>query len=457
MLKEMNNPDPVSASDYPTLQPFTGTFPNLSPAWECVALLHPFSPIQSNSTQADKDSPFFELCVAYINYQQGQFLSAQLAGSSGRMWWYIITPNETLVSTNGTSPHTQVDMGWTLPNTNWLRNATCAGTSYLNWMKAQEVSWWKIPVGTASPAPATWMWFDAASNLPVRMMFGQGPLASPSMGDPNQLALFQMFSFTYFPVFNPLQSTVPPLSWTPPTFAGFELGNPNGFELFTWNDNFGMTAFMTPVNEAFDPLPTRILYVWKPDDQYQVTSDRSQNSLMMYNYNPGNSFTSQMALLTGKPPQGVTPPPYSESGFLINYSGDEITNCQTGNQFPFPQEAPNWIATQGAQGTIQACVTDNPVLCPNNTVMILSLLFPPSTPNYPDSTYLWTWYSPLPGSDGSRSRPVTFMQSQSGVGVGTSLALADYFYYKEFEEPIVASNFVIQLQFPPGTPNPATD
>ncbi len=35
------------------------------------------------------------------------------------------------------------------------------------------------------------------------------------------------------------------------------------------------------------------------------------------------------------------------------------------------------------------------------------------------------------------------MQSQSGVGVGTSLALADYFYYEEFQQPIDPSNFNI--------------
>jgi hypothetical protein len=35
------------------------------------------------------------------------------------------------------------------------------------------------------------------------------------------------------------------------------------------------------------------------------------------------------------------------------------------------------------------------------------------------------------------------MQSQSGVGVGTSLALADYFYYQEFQQPIDPTNFDI--------------
>jgi hypothetical protein len=203
-----------------------------------------------------------------------------------------------------------------------------------------------------------------------------------------------------------------------------------------------MTVLMTPVNEQFNPLPTRILYEWKPDNDYQVSSDRSQHSLMDYTYNPANPFTSQVALLTGPAPEGLTPPPNSDAGFIINYEGGEITNCSGFSQFPFPQEAPNWVQTAGEDGTIQATVINNAVLCPNNTVTILSVLFPPSPPNYPDSTYLWTWYSPLNAS-GTGSRPVTFMQSQSGVGLGTSLALADYFYYEEFAAPIPPCNFAV--------------
>jgi len=59
----------------------------------------------------------------------------------------------------------------------------------------------------------------------------------------------------------------------------------------------------------------------------------------------------------------------------------------------------------------------------------------PDTP-FTEGRYLWTWYSPFPGSDGTHSRPVTFMESASEIGKGTSLALADYFYYEEFKEPI---------------------
>ena len=437
--------DPIATSQYPVLQPFTGSQPILPQYWECKALLHPFSPLQSNSTDADKASPFFEVCIATIQYAEGIGLNALLVGSSGKKWWYTVTSDQTMVSTDGIH-FTPIDLGWTVPGTNWFGNerssATCAGTSSLNWMDAQQVNWWKIPVGATDPKPATWMWFDSTTNFPVRLMFGQGPVVSPTMGDVNQLALFQMFSFTYFPEFNQLTSTPLSSPITIPVIEGFSFGNPKKYELFEWNTNFGMTVFMTPVNEAFNPLPTRVLYAWKPDNLYKVSSDRSQNTLMKYTYNPGNSFTSQVALLTGPSPAGVTPPANSGAGFLINYVGDEITECAGFGNFPFPQEPPNWVQIEGEEGTIQATIVNNPVLCPIDTVTVLSVLFPPSAPNYPDSTYLWTWYSPL-NESGTSSRPVTFMQSQSGVGVGTSLALADYFDYEEFETPIEPCNFAV--------------
>ena len=80
------------------------------------------------------------------------------------------------------------------------------------------------------------------------------------------------------------------------------------------------------------------------------------------------------------------------------------------------------------------------------------MLFPPAPPNYPEATYLWTWYAPQ-NATGTESRPITFMQSQSGVSVGTSLALADYFYYQDFQQPIDPSNFDIPASCSPQTRN----
>jgi hypothetical protein len=69
-------------------------------------------------------------------------------------------------------------------------------------------------------------------------------------------------------------------------------------------------------------------------------------------------------------------------------------------------------------------------------VVVISIIFPPG-PGYPQGRYLWTWYSPFPGSDGTHSRPVTFMESASSIAEGgTSLALADYFDYKELATEI---------------------
>jgi hypothetical protein len=443
MTNRSNAVDPVPQDAYPSFQPMTGPAPAMPNAWTCTALLHPFSPPISINPQPD--NPFFQLCVASIAYMEGQFLSAQIAGCTFGTWWYVITPERTQLSTDQGATWTNVDMGWSLPS-NWFGNqfpnAACAGTSPLNWMAAQNVDWWKVPVPIPnSPPAATWMWFDSATQVPVRMMFGNGP-PLPTMGDPTQLALFQMYSFTYFPIFTALQSVSQPTAWTNPTFPGFAVGNPNGYKKFIWNSNFGMTAFMTPVNENFNPLPTRVLYVWKPDVEYAVASDRAQDTLMQYQYNSGD-MQSQEALLFGKAPQGVLPPPGSDVAFLITYYHSPLMTCIGGSKFPFPQEAPDWVSIPEVQGTIQATITDNPVLCPGQTVTIYSVLFPAAPPNYKQATYLWTWYAPAPDGNGTQSRPVTFMQSQSGVGVGTSLALADYYYYEEFAAPIDPSNFTV--------------
>lgn len=453
MIERLNDPVPPSA--YPSFQPMNGPAPAMPNAWIATALLHPFSPPLSSDQRPN--NPFFQLCVASLAYDsQRQFFSAQIAGCLYGTWWYMITPQGTQLSTDQGNTWMWVDMGWTFPS-NWFGNqapnAACAGTSPLNWMAAQNVDWWKVPVPLkSSPPAATWMWFDSTYPVPVRMMFGYGP-PSPTMGDPTQLALFQMYSFTYFPEFTVAGAVAQPTIWGNPGWSNFLVGNPYGYDHFVWNSNFGMTAFMTPVNENFNPLPTRVLYVWKPDSQYSVASDRAQNTLMSYRYNSGKMIF-QEALLFGPAPQGVTPPPDSDAAFLINYYNDGTNSCIGGSQFPFPQEPPNWVSIPAVEGTIQATIVNDPVLCPNQTVTVYSVLFPPSLPNYPEGTYLWTWYAVM-GNNGVQSRPVTFMQSQSRVNKGTSLALADYYYYDEFSQPIDRSNFTVPESCP--VPVPAAD
>jgi hypothetical protein len=418
----------------------------MPPSWTATVLLHPFSPPQS-TPDPYADTPFFQLCVANVWFHSAgdlipPYFTAQIVGTeSGTTWWYEVSAGGTRVSMDQGATWTDASsLGWQFAD-GWFSGAQpqCAGTSPLNWMNGPTAEWWKVSMdpGNQSTPPALWMWFDSATRYPLRMMYGEGP-PSPVQGDPAQLPLFQMYSFTYFAAFQPGAPQFAPGTWTTPVIEGFQAGNPNGYQPFVWNGNFGMTAFMTPVNELFNPLPTRVLYVWKPDGDYSVASDRAQNTLMRFDYNAGGTV-SQEALLFGPAPNGVQPPPDSDKGFLITNT-DSGTTCN--NNFPFPQEPPTWVSIPEVQGTIRATITNHPVLCPGTTVTVYSVLFPYSCPNYPVSTYLWTWYAPT-SDDGTQSRPVTFMQSQAGVNVGTSLALADYFDYELLSTPIDADNFIV--------------
>ena len=72
-----------------------------------------------------------------------------------------------------------------------------------------------------------------------------------------------------------------------------------------------------------------------------------------------------------------------------------MTSCEN---IGLGQEPPDWARIPAVDGTIHAVVTDNPTLCPEQVVTIISVLFPPSS-RYPQGRYLWTWYSPFPDSD----------------------------------------------------------
>ena len=442
--------DPVPPGALPTFLPLSDpTPPTMPEVWRAVALLHPFSPPPSGTKP---DSPFFQLCLANIYYRAGVGMSIQVSGCDYGSWWYIIRPTGTELSTDQGRTWTTIEIGWQVP-TSWFgtpsQTPTGVGASPLNWMSSEPVEWWKSAVSVPNEPPAaTWMWFDAETRAPIRMMFGYGP-PTPDMGDPTALAFFQMFSFTYLPVF---ELAVPDeiADWAEPAIPGFYVGNPKGLTDFEWNTNFGMTAFMTPVNEKYNPLPTRVLYVWKDDADYRVASDRSQHTKMDYTYNPDNpgGLAEQIALLTGRPPAGVSPPPDSDEGFYISYYAPDPPDptpppsCVGGSQFPFPQEPPDWVSIPAVEATIRATIIDNDVLGPGQVIAIYSVLFPPAPPNYPEATYLWTWYSPMDAT-GLSSRPITFMQSQSGVSTGTSLALADYYYYEDFATPIDPANFAV--------------
>jgi len=429
---------PPTVKTRPQVPPPVPTMPSM---WQCTALLHPFSP--PPEVRPTRGVPFFQLCIATIGYIEGQVLSAQLTGlDDGGTWWYKITPRGTTLSTDQGKTWSSVDMGWTLPTTSWLSSS--AGATFfqrhaLNWMSNQQYDWWKQPVPGSSAT--TWMWWNTdgpSAGLPFRMMFGAPP-PTPFIGDPNQLALFQNFSFTYFPSFEATSS--PNVDrWSPPNIPGFQAGNPEDYKLVVWNTNFGMTTYMTPVDSASFPLPTIVYYEWKSDAEYKVLSDRAQSTYMAYDYNPQSGIRYQQALLFGVAPKGVTPPPNAGNGFLFTQNTDGTNNCMS---FGFGEEPPNWARIPAVKGRIHAVVKDNPALSPGQTVTIISVLFPPST-EYPQGRYLWTWYSPFPGSDGTHARPVTFMESASTIAEGgTSLALADYYEYIEFTGPIPPEIFAI--------------
>jgi hypothetical protein len=227
MTADAASHDPVPPSAYPSLRPVTGSPPPMPPSWSGVALLHPFSP--PPSTDPQPDTPLFQLCVANVEYRAGGYLSVQVTGTEYGTWWYVVTPTQTQVSTDEGRTWTRVDMGWTLP-TDWLgaqrAGASCAGAAPLNWMADASTDWWKVPVPIPdSPPGATWMWFDSASGAPVRMMFGQGP-PTPQRGDPGRLAFFQMFSFTYMPVFEVGGAPEERSDWSAATIPGSRSATP---------------------------------------------------------------------------------------------------------------------------------------------------------------------------------------------------------------------------------------
>ncbi len=455
----MSNSDPVKNLVYPQFnvcsvkQP-----PQLPSSWQCTALLHPFSPPPKDDPKPD--NPFFNLCVASIAYVEGEELSAQIASSDGRTWWYLIKGadnSSTTLSTDKGTTWNSVDVGWTLPSTNWLEGATCVGNSYLNWMKAQKVDWWKKPASeNTNPNAATWFWFNSdgnEANFPFRMMFGAPP-PQPNKGTIDQLALLQMYSFTYFAKFSEVSNPIPTV-WKDPAIEGFTFGNPQNLKPVVWNTNFGMTTFMTPVDHASNPLPTRVLYRWASEQDYKSLTDRAQSTYMLYTYNtstynpnsenPGKDIEYQEAFMYGVAPNDFNNPPSDEGcGFLYTKStiqGDDTCQKLTDNGVNLGQEPPDWASIEGGY-PIQAIISNHPSLCPKQTITVLGVIFPP-TNEYPQGRYLWTWYSPFSLSqDSSHCRPVTFMESASNIAEGgTSLALADYYNYAEFDTEINSDYF----------------
>lgn len=210
--------------------------PILPDRWECTALLHPYSPPAHRDRQV---TPFFQLCVASVSYLKDEVLSIRVKGLEYGKWWYKITHHGTTLSLDQGATWDTIDTGWTLPTTQWLASSSCFfATGHLNWMRAQEVDWWRTSVPKSQAA--TWMWFDHITGLPFRMMFGYPP-PSPTRGSPEQLAFFQNFSFTYFPSFEAVH--YPNVNaWTLPRIQGLQSGNPDNWQLPVWDNCISMKA-----------------------------------------------------------------------------------------------------------------------------------------------------------------------------------------------------------------------
>ena len=149
-------------------------------------------------------------------------------------------------------------------------------------------------------------------------------------------------------------------------------------------------------------------------------------------------------------PNGPNESYYSGKTFIIN---DIETNWKStcNKNHTFIGQDPPWWPTLG-QGRIHVVIRKpanasdawiSPFTGSNISVALISGMFPPSKPHYPDSTYLWTWYdyshypdNPAANSPFIKTHPITFMQSAPGIGVGTNLALADYFDFHVIESDL---------------------
>ncbi|NQZ56245.1 MAG: hypothetical protein HRT88_02080 [Lentisphaeraceae bacterium] len=225
---------------------------------------------------------------------------------------------------------------------------------------------------------------------------------------------------------------------------GFSFDNVPGYDFYKWNTNFSMAAFMTPVNVDFNPLPTQVVYKWEESDTAYEKSDsvyeRAQATTLHYtDYNPDQDIKTQEVIMYGAAPKNMSVKPEgSGSSYFIDFNKDGTQSC---TQQPLGAEPPNWVSIPAVEGTIQATTSASfPLTHDGQPIMIVSCLFPSNGP-FEESTYLWTWYSPE-SENGKNSRPITFMQSESSIGVGTSLALADYYDYNHKNEPIADEYFM---------------
>jgi len=416
--------------------------------WFATAVLQPFSPPQGTTTKEEMDTPFFQLSLARVAYSsvKNLFVVKVTGCDDGRRWWYKMRGNETYKSKDGES-WKPVNTGWSFPSRTWTQGATLVGESSLNWMSDRQMSWWKKPFKKTS----VWFWLFRESGIPFRMMFAAPPPSS-IRGRPDNLAFFQMFSFSYLVDFKTYEFADEPSIMETLNNAKdmpIQCGNPYDYELFEWNSHFSMSAFMVPVDFNSNPLPTRVFYRWDKSGQYKGRIfDRAQTTEMHYNYNKDHPTFIDTAALFG-PWDSDSKPAVANRGFDLNenrFSWNTTCTEFVVEKMTLGQQPPSWPKLGHAQikGIIRKPEDApanwvSPLTGSNRTVALIQCLFPPQLPNYPNSTSLWTWYDYTDVvSFGQRdvARPIVFMQSAPSIGVGTSLSLADYFDYNALDQGV---------------------
>ncbi|XP_066917720.1 uncharacterized protein [Clytia hemisphaerica] len=406
----------------------------LPESWTAFALLHPFAEAQGDG--AEKDFPFSKIGHAKISYDVHRALmNVLLINCEKQSWWFQISGNSNLtrMSRNGTD-WTDVDLGWSLPSRDWIGpQEEYVGHSPMNWMSNEvDVDWWKKNNKNTS----TWKWFDRKNNgLPFRLLFSAPP-PSNVKGDPENLALFQMFSLSYIATFEDHFTEIEDLHLNGIPITGFKCGNLHDWPMFDWTHHFSMSALKIPVEYSHNPYPAKVYYHWKNDANYTGNPfDRSKSTIFYNDYNQADRLETIRSDVFGhwdgiEKRDGVA--------YLTKTSIDSWkTSCEKmldGDQ-PMSQHPPWWpqLGQAKIMGIIEFPTNDtastwvSPLTGSNRKVAIVHLTFSPHLPNFPNSTSLWTWYDYEDFLQGGNARPVFFMHSLPQANMEMSLSHADFF------------------------------
>ncbi|XP_066929808.1 uncharacterized protein [Clytia hemisphaerica] len=439
-IVEMLNADECDSEKNPPLtfppihemdQPVDNQLPD---TWSATIVLHPFS--EEQGTGPERDFPFFQLSHGQMtyDYQKGEML-IYVKGCLYGEWWFNVTTHATFVARNSSMQWKKIDLGWTLPGKNWIDpEDKYIGHSQLNWMNDEvDVDWWKKNYKNTS----TWTWFDRNNDgFPFRIMFSAPP-RSNLKGEPDNLAFFQMYSFSFIVNAKPEPIHHSRLHIMDIGKIGLTCGNPDNFQVFNWTNHFSVSAHMIPVDYPHNPYPTKVYYRWNDDEEYTgAPFDRSQSTIFYHDYNRFERMEGIRADLFGH--WNSTTKPRPGVGFLLKTAIDSRqTECSQmfAGEMPIAQQPPWW--PQLGQANIQAIIRRpenasdewrSPLTGSDRTVAIIRVTFPSHLPNFPNSTSLWTWYDYTDFIQAkAAARPIVFMQSAPKFELGTSLALADFF------------------------------